>query len=198
MKSLFIKKTVATDTKTDYDRPLFDLANDVRQKRKLIEMLLRDNKRLKTTFKLTAFLIILLTSISILYTFGNDFHSKTFDKYYKEFRDRYIYGLGFSSITEFEEASKFVDEYKVNLESKMLRSLLSINKKDFSKALFLLSEIDSQEARWLEALCYVKTKNDIKAKKALKEIIVDKNNLFYPDAKEIIEEHYNRDKNYSK
>jgi hypothetical protein len=182
-------KTSFTEKNPDYERSVVDLAYDVKQKRKLIGILLKRNRQLRTV--LTSFITFaFVASFSLIILGGSITYSRTFNKYYKEFKHRYIYGLGFSNTTEYREALKFVDEYKVNLETKMLRALLCIDKKEFPKALFLLSEIESPEARWLEALCYLKIKEDKKAEIALKNIIVE-NNLFSPDALEIIEKHYN-------
>jgi hypothetical protein len=195
MKSMFIKKTVATDTKTDYDRPLFDLANDVRQKRKLIEMLFRKNKILKLSL-LTYF------SLSIIFFGGKVLNSKdspkdkpevkTFNCYYSNFIERYVsaYGLGISNATDFHNAVSLINDYNIIIESKMLLAIASIDKNDYNKAIYILSEMDTQESEWLLALCLFRIDEKEKAG-VIFRAVVEKGNLFAFEAEEIVNKYYN-------
>lgn len=181
------------DIMLDYRRKKIDLVHDVNQKRKLIGMLFRENKRLKTALMVAAPLLISVLSINMFLFSKTDPNSKTFDRYYNEFKYRYIsvYGLGFSDLNDFQETLEAADNYKVSLEAKMLRAIRAMDQCELDKALSILMGIDSKDARWLEALCYVKSHEDIRAQNALAKIIEEKG-LFSPNAQEIMQKHYSK------
>lgn len=181
--------------KPDTERSFEDLVYDVKQKRKLTWKLLRLNKKYRIglisyvllTFILAGFFVLKpLVSISP--------EEETFNQHYGNFKNRYIslYGLGVSNTEDFRKALTLVKDYNILVESNMLVALSTIEDDDFSKAIFILAELDSPESEWLLALCYLKTAQKERAKKVLLKITGEKS-LFAMDAEDILIKHYNND-----
>jgi hypothetical protein len=190
-KNLFVKNDVAPDTRSDYDRSLFDLACDVRQKRKLIDMLFRKNKRQRLAFKfIGSFLIV---GFAMFLIFSQDISErKTFNTNYNIFKNKYISSLGLiaTNPSDFTDIANFVEDNSVVIESKMLTGILAMEKKKYGRAVAIFDQLNTDEAKWLQALCLFRMKKKRQAKKVLDELIKS-NSLFYMEAQEIIEKYYN-------
>ena len=188
--SLFKKKGSEFGTnKPDQERSFNDLLFDVIQKRKLIKMLVKANQKLKY-LHLVSSIALVFVIIFVIIT-KKDPEVETFKQYYLDYKYRYIqsYGLGTINIDDFQDGLSLADELMISLESKMLVALQAIDKKEFGKAISILNEIDTPESEWLKALCLMRVGKDYQAEILLLKI-VEKNNLFSAEAKDIFYKHY--------
>jgi hypothetical protein len=179
----------------DKDRSHEDLVFDVKQKRKLNNKLLRANKRLKHMFAFgSTFLVVSLVSVFIY--INHPSIKKTYNYHFSSFMHRYISnnGLILTTPTDFKKISNIVEDKHLIFESNMLNAIMAMNEKEFTKAITILDNIDTDEAKWLKALCFLRLNKKIQLKASLDEL-VSTNSLFTLEAKEIINQYYRNQTN---
>ncbi len=188
LKTLFTKKYVAPETKPDFDRSVVDLAYDVKQKRKLIRRLLKENKRLRMAFQSSTFFLIIFVGFSVYSHNFINIEKGTFDYYYSNFKQKYVPSQNID-IANFNNVSEIIENSNFTFHPTMLKAIVAIEKKDYTKAAMQLSGEKTGGSQWLRALCLFRMNEKPSAKVVLTDI-VDRNSLFSLDAQDILDNHY--------
>jgi hypothetical protein len=193
LKIFYPDREDTMELRPDSERSFEDLVYDVKQKRKLNKKLLKANRRLKNLF-IVGLSIVVISITSFLVSFNSSSIKRTYDFHFVDFKHRYIssYGLVLTTPTDFRDFSEIVEDNNIILESSMLSALVAMEKKKYDKAIAILDRMDSDQAKWLKALCLLRLKRKLQLKAELDEIISD-NSLFTLQAKEIIKQYYQND-----
>ena len=160
--------------KTSYDnnRDKSELILALRTRTLLITSL---TKKLQIYFIVICFLILLIVGyITVIYF---SFTKNTINNYFDAYNSR----------VNFSNKPYIVDEYIVEKEIHIALSF--IRDKDYEKGILFLYDIEGEEAEWLRSLCYIKLKNENKAKSSLRRIVRSKG-CYSLSAQEILQKYY--------
>ena len=158
---------------SDYNRGKDELILDIQRKRELTRIL----GRKVWLYFMSTFILGLFLTLSITVFYFADSEDRVTKRYMEQFGMR------------LEDMNPNNTEHIIE-NSEILVALSFLKDGEYEKGAILLSTFESEDAKWLEALCYVKTGNDIAAKAALRKIVNSKGD-YSVSAQQILNNYYN-------